>query len=124
MDIAIPVVLNPFGSFHTVESYSDLWRQRVLSVLLTATSTRVMRPRFGCSLSKPLFENYEQAADQAKGIVSGAFRDLLPSLELQSVTATTRGDDTVVVDVWYALPNGQVDTIQVSTNTRKFGFGD
>lgn len=122
-DLAVPVYLDLLGRMASAESYSDLWRQRVLAVLCTPRGTRVMRPKFGSSLNTGLFENYTEAGDKIESIVGGAFADLLPDLSLIKVESGIGSDGEVLVDIWYRLPNGTTDTTQVQANGNQYGFG-
>lgn len=120
-DIAYPFAVSALGGTETTPTYSDLWRQRVLSVLCTPLGTRVMRPKFGSQPQAAMFEDYDRSDDVVRGMVGSAFADWLPRLTLRSVTVTPKDDASVVVDIWYELPNGEVDTATMSASASLYG---
>lgn len=122
-DLAIPMYLNNISSFGVTQTYEDLWRQRVLSVLCTPKGTRAMRPYFGTAAQSVLFENYSTARGYIAGIVGSAFSDYLPELTLQTVEVAEGDDGALVVDIWYQLPNGVVGTTTMSANPSTYGLG-
>lgn len=123
-DVLFPLSTNSLGNFEIAGSYSDMWRQRVLSVLSTPEGSRVMRPRFGSRPQAAMFENYDSADAVVKGMVGSAFSSWLPDLSLEKVIVKSNPEDSsLVVDIWYALPNGAVDTVTTSASASLYGFG-
>jgi len=123
-DIAFPLMTNSLGNFDTAANYSQMWKQRVQSVLCTPRGSRVMRPEFGSQPQAAMFENYDDAETVVKGMVGSAFATWLPELQVQSITTIVNRDEaSLVVDVWYVLPNGVVDTLTMSANASLYGFG-
>ena len=123
-DVLFPLSTNSLGNFETTATYSDMWRQRVLSVLSTPEGSRVMRPRFGSRPQAAMFENYDSADAVVKGMVGSAFSSWLPDLSLEKIVViNSPGDSSLVVDIWYTLPNGTVDTVTTSASASLYGFG-
>jgi len=122
-DLAIPMYLNNRSAFGTTKTYEDLWRQRVLSVLCTPKGVRVMRPSFGTAAQASLFDNYTDAKRHIAGIVGSAFSNHLPDVILHKIDVNEGDDGALVVDVWYQLPNGVVDTTTMSASPSTYGLG-
>ena len=121
MELAFPIAVNGLGSFTAVSDYTDVWRQRVVAVLATLRGTRAMRSGWGTEPATAMFDNYTEASQRIRSIVSRAFIDHLGSLRLERVDVSEGPDGAVVAEVWYRLPNGAVDKTQIPVSQTLYG---
>ena len=119
--MALNAIVLPFsfGNGGKVENTTDpktIWKQRVLSVLLTKFGERLVRPDFGSSLPNSLFENSAVAIDMATRSVNIAFNTWLSTLKLLGTDIkydeTTGHLDIAIV---YQLPSGEQDSLAINS---------
>jgi phage baseplate assembly protein W len=114
--VSLPFKFNEFGQVNTTIDSKTMWRDRVLMVLLTRFSERLMIPSFGSDIASTVFENADLASEIATKTISIAFNKWLSSLELKGITPVydyTTG--TLEVTLLYTLPSGETDTVTFNT---------
>ena len=114
--ITIPFQFNSFGSVNATTDLRQIWRDRVLMVLLTKFGERVMRPDFGSDLHSVVFENEASAVETATRTINIAFNTWLSPLNLLSITPSFDiNTGFLEVSVAYTLPSGDSDVVNVNT---------
>jgi uncharacterized protein len=106
---------NLSGIAYTTD-FKQIWQNRILLVLGTKPGERVMRPDFGSNLYSVLFESQENALQIANTSVNEAFVTWLPDLLLKQINPSfDQTTNTLIINILYALPNGEVDSVTINT---------
>jgi hypothetical protein len=95
-----------------------VWKNRIVSLLSTATNERVWYYDYGASLNNLLFETSEVAVQDAKYAIEQMFGSWLPSLSLIDIVVgydSTTG--TLSITITYKLPSGDVDSVKIDTES-------
>ena len=96
--------------------FKKIWQDRILLVLGTRPGERLMRPDFGCNLHTAVFESESNAFQIADVSIRESFVNWLPDLLLKQINP--KYDDTtntLDINILYALPNGEVDSVTINT---------
>lgn len=113
--ISLPMSLSPYGTIQATQSQSKIWSDRVLSVIGTLQSERVMFPEFGTNIASALFKGTDTAVQEIDAEIQEAFVNLLPNLTyIESIIEEDVENGTIVVDVVYSLPNQEVQKTAVA----------
>lgn len=116
VSIAIPFRFTSAGTVATATDERQIWRDRVLIVLLTKFSERVMRPNFGSDLNQSLFENEGTAIEIATRAINIAFNTWLGALNLVELIPKFDGNTGFLeINVSYLLPSGEEDQVIIKT---------
>jgi phage baseplate assembly protein W len=106
---------NLSGIAYTTD-FKQIWQNRILLVLGTKPGERVMRPDFGSNLYSVLFESQENALQIANTSINEAFVTWLPDLLLKQINPSfDQTTNTLIINILYALPNGEVDSVTINT---------
>jgi phage baseplate assembly protein W len=95
-----------------------VWKNRIISLLSTATNERVWYYDYGANLNNLLFETSEVAVQDAKYAIEQMFGSWLPSLSLIDIVVgydSTTG--TLSITITYKLPSGDVDSVKINTES-------
>jgi len=104
--VSLPFSVDYTGRVAFSSDQKVIWADRVKSVIGTAVRERVMRPSYGTLIPYALFESNETATIEIEVEIRKAFNTYLPTLILDSVTATTDTyTNTISVNLTYTLPN-------------------
>lgn len=113
--ISLPFSFTVSGGVNTTNLVSKTWSDRVLGVIFTLPSERVMRPNYGSLAKASVFEPEGAVAEYINRTVRSAFNQYLPELSLLSIKVTKEpdelGDEGLIIYVDYTLPNKQVDSV-------------
>jgi phage baseplate assembly protein W len=113
--IALPFAFTSSGGVNTTNLVSKTWSDRVLGVIFTLPSERVMRPNFGSLAKSAVFEPEGAVSEYVRRAVTSAFNQYLPELSLNSVKVVKEsgelGNEGFVIYVDYLLPNRQQDSV-------------
>jgi phage baseplate assembly protein W len=107
--ISLPFSLDAYGKILSTNEQTKIWADRVLSVLGTLSSERVMDAQFGTPIPSYAFESLENAEALIPGEVAKAFSRWLSNLTLQdTIVLFDKQAGQVLVEVIYQLPNDEV----------------
>jgi phage baseplate assembly protein W len=113
--IALPFSFTVSGGISNTNLVSKTWSDRVLGVIFTLPSERVMRPNFGSLAKASVFEPEGAVREYVSRTVTSAFNQYLPELSLTSIKVVKEygelGDEGFVIYVDYVLPNKQTDSV-------------
>lgn len=100
--ISLPFSFNSSGAVSYTESEEKIWQDRVVSVVMTNLTERVMRPTFGSDVKKATFENFDDASVLIEQTISAAFTTWLPSLTIDRIsTAPDQKDGSMYITILY-----------------------
>lgn len=106
--IVLPFAIDAYGRVARTSSQSDIWSDRVLSVIGTRLRERVMIPSFGTSISSYMYEGIDRAAEGITVAVEKAFSEQLQTLNLLDTSVTTDPElGQILIDITYELPNDE-----------------
>ena len=113
--IDLPFSFSSAGNVTVVESDSNAaWRNKILTVLMTDTGSRVWYDRFGASLSTLTFENISDIVAVVKDSIAEAIGRWIPEITLEDVMYNyDSGTGTFTVTVLYRLPSGTQDRVSL-----------
>ena len=124
VSIDLPFRFSESGAVATVADEEKIWSNRVIAVLLTRPSERLMRPQFGSRITELVFENEREAIAGAQKEIPAAFSRWLPELSLLSNTVSVKkgelNENTLVISVEYLLPNKQKNTTTAQVKLGSF----
>jgi len=113
--IALPFSFTTSGGVNSTNLVSKTWSDRVLGVIFTSPSERVMRPNFGSLAKSSVFEPEGSVGEYVRRAITSAFNQYLPELSLISVKVVKEygelGDEGFVIYVDYVLPSKQKDSV-------------
>lgn len=125
IELKFPLRVTANGSFESITSYEEVWKQRVVAAISTTKGSRVMRPTFGASLNELLFMNEPTAIEAAADYVGSVFLSDLPELTLERVDGEYDSNQrTVVLSLTFRLPNREETSTIVFVNTDALNGGD
>lgn len=112
--IALPFSVDSYGNIATATSPKKIWEDRVKSVIGTMLEERVMRPDFGTSVPKLVWDTSDFAQGSIESEVRRAFLSSLPLLELDEVVITyDEYTNIITANIIYSLPNDEQTTVNV-----------
>ena len=117
LTISLPFRVDPFGKVASTSDQKKIWSDRVTTALGTLRDERPMRPEYGTLLSESLFEAEEFAISKAEAEVQRIFSEHLPLLKLTDVQVSIGADQTISIEVIYALPNAEEVTTVIGIAT-------
>lgn len=95
-----------------------VWKNRIISLLSTATNERVWYYDYGANLNNLMFDTSEVAMQDAKYAIEQMFGSWLPSLTLLNViTGFDSNTGSLSVTITYKLPSNDVDSVKISTES-------
>lgn len=120
--INLPFRFDEAGSVASTTDEAITWANRVVAVLMTRPSERLMRPPFGSRVTEAVFETEQDAIAIVQREVPAAFARWLPDLRLLHVSASLDNgelaDNALSISVEYLLPDKRKN---VTTATVKLG---
>lgn len=112
--ISLPFAIDSYGNVATVTNPKKIWEDRVKSVIGTMIEERVMRPSFGTSVPKLLWDTSEFAQGSIESEVRRAFLSSLPLLELDNVEVIyDEYTNIITANIVYSLPNEEETSVSV-----------
>jgi phage baseplate assembly protein W len=113
--ISLPFQFDSYGKISTSSTLSNIWSDRVLSVMGTLKGERVMEPDFGTYLATFVHGNSSGVETSIETEVEQAFIKFLPLLNLVS-TEVVSNEFTGSLDIviTYELPNEEEQTTVVA----------
>jgi phage baseplate assembly protein W len=116
--IALPFSFNADGGVNSTSDFKKIIQDRVVLVVMTLVSERLMRPNYGTNVRKSSFENTEAASSFIKQDVAIGFSNWLPYLTLLSVDPVTDPvDGNLSVNITYKYGStSNPETISVKTD--------
>jgi len=95
-----------------------VWKNRIISLLSTATNERVWYYDYGANLNSLMFDTSEVAMQDAKYAIEQMFGSWLPSLTLLNViTGFDSNTGSLSVTITYKLPSSDVDSVKINTES-------
>lgn len=116
--IALPFVIDDFGTVNATAEQDKIWADRVRGVIGTALGERVYRPEFGCEAALVSFDNEELVLNTIEDSIRASFQSFLPLLALESVLVSVDEYTRVInVEVVYSTTGGASYLIKVGIAT-------
>jgi phage baseplate assembly protein W len=104
--VSLPFTINPNGVVNDTVFQEKIWADKVLSVIGTGVSERLLRYNFGSKMYQEHFGTQTAAKEGIYREIYTAFSTHLPLLSLKDVLfSQTENDSELVVEVRYSLPN-------------------
>jgi phage baseplate assembly protein W len=104
--IALPFKLDSYGKISVSSTSSEIWSDRVLSVMGTLKGERVMEPNFGTWLATYVHGNSSGLEDALQTEVQQGFINHLPLLDLVSTEVVAdQSTGSLDIVITYKLPN-------------------
>lgn len=115
--IGLPFSFTGAGSVGRVsESSGKYWRDKVVTYMSTNDFERIWYMYFGAGLQKFVFAPAELASVDVYGAISEMFTRWLPELTLiSSLTNYDQDTGTLTFNISYALPNGEENSVKITT---------
>lgn len=100
--ISLPFSFDPiYGGLNTTSDDQKTWQDRVVIVVMTLFSERVMMPSYGSTAREAVFENYTDIPPFLENSISLAFSKWLPELTFTGLEASTDSDGYLNMTVHY-----------------------
>ena len=117
--ISLPFSFDSNGAVAHTEDDRKIWQDRVMIVVLTYISERVMRPTFGTRVKEATFENLPSSNQLIEAEVSAAFASFLPELTLIETKPTINPDNGILeIEIVYKYGQSLApETVVVRTAT-------
>jgi phage baseplate assembly protein W len=113
--IALPFRLDSYGKIRVASTSSDIWSDRVLSVMGTLKGERVMEPNFGTWLATYVHGNSSGIEESIQTEVQQGFINHLPLLDLVSTEIVAdQFTGSLDVVITYKLPNEDEQTTVIA----------
>jgi len=113
--ISLPFKLDSYGKISTSSTLSDIWSDRVLSVMGTLKGERVMEPDFGTNLATFVYGNTSGLETSIETEVEQGFIKFLPLLNLVSTEVVANElSGSLDIVITYELPNEEEQTTVVA----------
>lgn len=120
--ISLPFSFASTGQVSYTEDERKIWQDRVVLVVMTYVSERIMRPKYGTKARAAVFENTDSAITVVKSEVSRGFSSFLQDLTLLDVKPTIDPVDGILqLEISYKYGKSvqpEIVTIQTNTFTR------
>jgi phage baseplate assembly protein W len=114
--ISLPFAFDADGRVANTADQSKIIQDRIVLVLMTTLTERIMRPAFGSAVRNSSFENPSQASTIVQQAATIAFNNWLPYLTLLSTNASIDSDGFLNVDIKYKTgPSKSPQTVSVKT---------
>lgn len=118
IEVQVPFQINPAtGQVGTVNTYSNIIAQHVLSVLMTARGERLMLPTYGVGMETYTFQpDSPLIAAEIQSSVESAFKGWEPAVQILNVSVAQDKQNPAVMNVTieYSTPYSGTNTITVS----------
>jgi phage baseplate assembly protein W len=111
--IALPFKFTAGGEVGYTTDYKKINQDRVIGVLMTLYSERVMTPTFGTAVRKAVFETESEAESLLSTEIRAGFSNWLSDLKLNKIEVSKPETDIINVTVNYSLPTGEDDVVNV-----------
>jgi phage baseplate assembly protein W len=115
--ISLPFSFDSSGAVSYTTDEKKIWQDRVVLVVMTRLSERVMRPTFGSTAGNSAFEPETTAESSIQQAVAAGFAQWLKPLTLTKVTVTTDpADGYVIATVQYKYEKERNEqSVQIKT---------
>jgi phage baseplate assembly protein W len=115
--ISLPFSFDSSGALSYTTDEKKIWQDRVVLVVMTRLTERVMRPTFGTDAGSSVFESETTAESTIKQAVASGFSQWLKPLTLTNVTVTVDpADGYLVATVQYKYEKERNEqSVQIKT---------
>jgi phage baseplate assembly protein W len=115
--VSLPFNISANGKVNiTADTSAKAWRDRVLTLLSTGINERVWYYNYGASLDGLIYESAADATEMGRQAIKEMFVAWLPQLSLVEVNPVfDSGTATLSLTIIYKLPNGELDSVTIST---------
>jgi phage baseplate assembly protein W len=115
--ISLPFSFDSSGSVSYTTDEKKIWQDRVVLVVMTRLTERVMRPTFGSTAGDSVFESEDTAESIIQQAVAAGFSQWLKPLTLTEVTITVDpADGYLLATVQYRYEKETNDqSVQIKT---------
>jgi len=115
--ISLPFSFDVNGAVSYTEDPRKIVQDRIVIVVMTLLSERLMRPGFGTNVRAQVFENINGLTSAIEQDISIGFSKWLPSLNFLGVTLSTDSSDVTYVNVEYNYGTGTAaDVVAIQTS--------
>lgn len=115
--ISLPFSFDSSGALSYTTDEKKIWQDRVVLVVMTRLTERVMRPTYGSTAGNSVFESENSAQASIEQAVASAFSQWLKPLTLTAVAVTSDPTDGyLLVTVQYKYEKDQNEqSVQIKT---------
>jgi len=114
--ISLPFSFDAEGRVANTADQAKVIQDRIVLVLMTTLTERVMRPAFGSAIRYSNFENPDNASSVVQQATTIAFNNWLPYLTLLGTNASIDSDGLLNITVTYKNgPSKSPQTVSVKT---------
>lgn len=117
--IDYPFSFNSNGRVNAIEDNNPkVWKNKILALISTGTQERIWYSDYGINLGSLVFENSQNAVEEAVRGINELFVSWLPELDLTDVQVGY--DETngyLILSVVYTLPSGEQDSVKIDTSS-------
>lgn len=114
--ISLPFSFDAEGRVANTADQAKVIQDRIVLVLMTTLTERVMRPAFGSAIRYSNFENPDNASSVVQQATTIAFNNWLPYLTLLGTNASLDSDGLLNITVTYKSgPSKSPQTVSVKT---------
>lgn len=119
--ISLPFTFDSDGRIASTTDYKKIIQDRVVLVVMTSVSERVMRHNFGTNVRSSIFENLNSALELIKQEIEVGFSNWLPYLYLLGIDGALDQDNYLNITIHYkygSSANAETVTIKTATLTQ------
>lgn len=114
--VTLPFSIGIDGAVMGTTDQSKIWQDRVLAAVSTAFGERVLNYTYGSSIYTEVFNNQESAVKGITTEITKVFNVFFPLLTLNNIKTNFNSDaGSLSVEVIYALPNSEVNSVTIGT---------
>jgi phage baseplate assembly protein W len=116
--ISLPFSFNSAGELSYTADEKKIIQDRLVLAIMSRPGERVMRPSFGSSVYRTLFEDENTAISIATEAVAACFAEFFPYLVLTEVIPIQDEDGTLEIEIAYRKSQETLtDTLRIQTKT-------
>jgi len=109
--VSLPFSVGANGSVESSSSEEKIWKDRIISALMTRKGERVRRNQYGTGIAAVSLSTVREAQEETRKEIADVFRILLSPLTLSTVTFNvTEDSSTIDVSISYWLPSANKET--------------
>lgn len=115
--ISHPFTLDTFGKIISTESSSDIYTDRVKTLLSSLVFSRPMYANYGVDMSRALYESGNDFETAVSSSIVRAISTYMPNIVIQKIRVSlANSSGEAEVDIRLSYPDGTNGTLLVSTN--------
>lgn len=111
--IALPFKFNAVGEVDYAVDFKKINQDRVIGVVMTLYTERVMLATFGTGARRAIFETETEAESLVVSEIRAGFSRWLSDLVLEKIEVLKPETDILSIGIQYTLPTGQEDVVNV-----------